>query len=552
VVIRRRPIIPPVPFVKKITSKRIATFDCETTKFLRGRVPKPFTCCFYDGDTYQRFWGDDCIDQFFDWLSEETQDYLIYVHNGSGFDFHMGMLDYLDGGTQPFIIDGKIVKASYFIIPVPLAAYKKDEIDYDLFEPEVRERHKAKILHYQDLDCLYLHDLVTGFHRLFGDRLTMAGAALPMLNSYHGFDTMTPEVDAMLRPFFFGGRNQNFRAGVIKPNGPKFKIYDRNSMYPTVMAQKKHPISSIPRTSQRIGPKTAFARVRARNYGALCYRHENGGLDFTVENGTFFASIHEIRAGLDTGTLIIDKVIEAIDFDQWGDFAEFVECHYDLRMEAAARGDEVNKLFFKLLLNGSYGKLAIDPADFEDTYYSADGLPPPRGDMRMTTGGDINDDGWHFKHVRGDAIFWTRPNARRHRQYRNVATAASITGAARADLLYAIQGATNPIYCDTDSVVCEDMSGVTFGEKELGAWKVEAEGDTFYCGGKKLYALTERAQLVKKASKGVRLTLDEIQAVASGETIEYHNPVPKFHLSGDEPTFVTRNIKATGKVLLEA
>jgi hypothetical protein len=75
-------------------------------------------------------------------------------------------------------------------------------------------------------------------------------------------------------------------------------------------------------------------------------------------------------------------------------------------------------------------------------------------------------------------------------------------------------------------------------ETELGGWKLEAIGDRIAIGGKKLYTiynkidLAERGEAIKKASKGVRLTPQEIIAVCNGQEVVYQNPVPHFSLDG--------------------
>lgn len=538
----------PKPYTIRHTQKRLAVFDSETDPFSIGCDPKPFTCCFYDGTEYTEFWGTDCIHQFFAWLSDQSEEYLIYAHNGGNFDFHF-MLDYLDDGSDPFIIGTRLVKISlggqefrdsYSIIPVPLADFSKIEFDYTKMELGEREKNREEILYYQRDDCKQLFTLVSGFHEMFGDRLTMAGAALPMLNSMHGFGRIGAHTDQIMRPYFYGGRNQCFETGILIPK-KKWEIYDRNSMYPTVMRDNLHPISGNMEWGIRINSKTCFAKIEARNDNCLPSRAENGSLDFTRESGVFFASIHEINAGLETGTLRIIRVLETCNFEDRENFGEFVEKFYTLRLLADAEGNKAAKLFYKLLLNSSYGKFALNPLKFENIFFSASGALP-QGPMATPD----NPEGWFPSCMRENSIFWSRPSEKRNNQFINVATAASITGAARADLHRAICLATRPIYCDTDSVICEGLGGVTFDEKELGAWKTEASGDIAAIAGKKMYAVFDKEKAVKKASKGVRLTAEQIRDVANGEVIEYANPVPKFNLDGSR-TWINRRIQMTGQ-----
>lgn len=563
-------VIEPVPYDMKASSKRIAVFDTETDPFEYGVAVKPFTCGFYDGDVYLDFWGADCVDQFFTYLNSREDDLCIYVHNGGNFDFYF-CAEYIDRGSSPFIINGRLARLymqgqefrdSYSLIPVALASATKGvknaklEIDYDKFKPGVREAHKAEILEYQQADCVSLYDLVYEARVMFGDRLTMASVALPTLRSFHGFENMPEKTDAEMRPFYFGGRNQCFEVGELHDD---WKIYDVNSMYPHVMASEYHPISATPKYEKSITERTHFAKIRAWSNGALPVRAPNGGLSFPVGNGDFFATIHEIRAGLETGTLRISKVDYSIYFEEQSKFSEFVDHFYTMRLKAKANGDELRVLFYKLVLNSSYGKLAQDPRRYENFLFNPDRIPMP---LRCTecseetkyndrcencVQGDTSWSGWYPHTIRENEIIYARPSSRlaRHGFY-NVATAASITGAARANLLRGIQRAERPVYCDTDSIICRSLNA-DHDTKRLGAWKLEASGDVACIAGKKLYAVFNRGEAIKSASKGVKLTAQEITRVCRGETVEYSHPVPKFQLNGGVE-FTKRNIKQTAWV----
>ena len=131
--------------------------------------------------------------------------------------------------------------------------------------------------------------------------------------------------------------------------------------------------------------------------------------------------------------------------------------------------------------------------------------------------------------------------------YFNVATAASITGAARAQLLRALAVADTPIYCDTDSIICKNLpegKGIKVSDTYLGAWKIEKSVDEMAIAGKKLYACWKNGEAVKWASKGVRLEANEIREIAEGEEKTYRNPAPKFGFDGGAK-FITRRVKAT-------
>lgn len=557
----------PVPYHRKETKLIIATADTETDPFAEERVPEPFTLGFYDGQSYYDWWGPNCVDEFFDFLEAESKagrEYLIYVHNGGKFDFHF-MLKYLREGN-PLIMGGRMVKLkfgkpgypqefrdSFAIIPQALKGYKKTDIDYTKLEANVREQHKAEIRSYQKDDCVYLYDLVAGFHRIAGDKLTIASAALPLLNSFHGFERIKGDThDARFREYFFGGRCQCFEVGRLKPKiSDRFYVYDRNSMYPAVMRDAMHPISATYDLQSDITEDTDFACIVAKNDGCLPVRGADDGLDFTCKYGTFYATIHEIRAGLETGTLRIDKVKHAWRFHRKANFREFVEHFYGLRLQHKKDGplpDLVLDTLFKLILNSAYGKFALNPRKFKQWLFTTVEIPQPQKSATCP-------EGWSLHSQEGDVFIWCRPNPRRFGFY-NVATAASITGAARANLHRNIALAKRPLYCDTDSIICEGFKG-ELHEKDLGGWKLEATGDLVGIAGKKLYTVIDtkspewidKSIPVKKASKGVILTPHEILDACDGREIVYKHPVPNFVLGG-KPEFMHRTIKRTGHGLV--
>ncbi len=547
----------PVPYKHKATKKTIAVVDTETDPFAQGVVVAPFCLGFDTGDRYVEFWGDDCVKQFFDYLATltaEGEEFIIYAHNGGKFDFFF-FLPFLDADQTPLIMGGRLVKIffqgqefrdSFAIIPQALSSYQKDEISYDNFTRDKREKHKGEILRYMRSDCAYTRDLITGFHDMFGDKLTIASAALCMLNSFHGFEKIgSAGMDERFRQYYFGGRNQCFETGVLRPkHGDKFFLYDRNSMYPAEMRDTLHPISNRPELQTKIDKDTDFACIEAINRGALPFRDEKGGLDFTVGRGTFYATIHEINAGLDTGTLDIIRVKHAWKFDRKATFDEFVNLFYGRRIIAKAELDKVRDILYKLCLNSPYGKFALNPRKFKQWAMTVGEVPEPQATKD-------NPEGWSLHTQSGDLFIWSRPSPRKGGFY-NVATAASITGAARANLLRNLALAKRPIYCDTDSIICEGFRG-ELNDTELGYWALEATGNRVAVAGKKLYTLYNSADLeatgnaVKKASKGVRLTAQEIVSVCNGNEVIYENPVPKFNLDGTAD-FITRRIRKTGTV----
>ena len=568
------------PYEKRQTTKRLAIFDSETDPFRDGReVLHPFTCGFLELDTgeYVDFWGADCFGQFLAWLRNQTdagQRFIIYCHNFGGFDAHLGLLDHLDPGTSPTIIGGRIASCSimgqefrdsYRLFPEALADYAKDKFDYDKMEADCREQYRDEILVYQRHDCEYLGDLIREFFNLFGDRPTIGNTAIDYMQSFHGIERMRLSQDTQVRPFFFGGRNQAFLVGVHEPRpGRRWRCYDVNRMYAWAMRNVSHPVSADMIIGQRIWPTTAFVEWEGENAGCAASRADDGSLDFRVTSGKFFSTIHEFHLGEETGTIKPRRIIRTIGFHDWSNFAEFIDFCEAQEAEAKATGDKIRRLFWKRLKNSAYGKFAQDPRNYERYCYSkgADGIP------EFLAGPDTSPYGFTPRFVADDRIIWGRPSPSRHSGYYNVACGASITGAARGKLFQAILAADRPAYCDTDSIVCEALSGstVNLSDTDLGAWKLEASGDLWVCGGKKLYALLssdpadrldERGDArervpyngrdywcVKKASKGARLVAQEILKVALGGRVRYKSDRPNFKLDGSVE-FIDRLIERT-------
>ena len=521
---------------KPKVEKHLATFDIETDPFKAGRAPKPFCCGLKYRNDYVEWWGDDCLIKFYHWLKiHDDEPLLIYAHNGGKFDFMylfwMGII------TDIKLINGRIVKAkignhelrdSYSIIPIPLAAYQKDEIDYKLFEKEVREKNKADILHYLAKDCEYLYDLVERFRERFGDALTIGGAALKELRSLHPFENQNKRHDDIFRKFYFGGRVEYFKAGILKG---KFKVFDVNSMYPSVMYSESHPKGSqyITTTDLELAFEHPmfFIEFVGKSTGALPVRTK-AGLDFTNNEGVFYTTSHELKIALKHNLVEIDKIIEILIPVETVKFDLFVKRYAKEKEAAKKEGRKADEIFAKTISNSSYGKFGQNPDNFYDYIIRYPDEPVP----------DLDE--YELFLDTGYLEVWRTPAPKP--TYYDVAVAASITGAARAVLLDAICNAVNPLYCDTDSIICEELAGVVHHKTDLGAWDCEAPNvDTLAIAGKKLYAAFDNGVCVKKANKGCKISANDIVEIAKGKSVVWKNEAPSFSLSG-KINFIERTI----------
>lgn len=523
----------------KKDNRPIATMDIETDPFLYGNTPSPFAIGFYWADGYMQFWGDDCIVNMMEFLDSLSESFIIYMHNGGGFDFWY-LQDWI---TNPlFFIKTRLAKCgllgkhelrdSYKMIPVPLAAYEKEKIDYQLFWYPTREKHKKEILFYLQKDCEYLYNLVTDFISRFGNSLTIGSMALRQLKKLHPQKHESEQFDTRFRPYYMGGRNQVFERGELHGN---FKIFDVNSMYPYVMSTYKHPLGGSYSTCKNIPDnKISFALIEAESNGALPIAEK--GLQFPFGRYRFFACSHEIHAALDLGLIRIIKVIACYYFNAAQTFSAFINKFSQMKIDADKKGDKGGRLFAKLLMNSSYGKFGQNPRNFTDCEL-----------FDSISDAELN--GYKSSFLMGDKIIGTKQADIKAYSFNNVAIAASITSAARAELMRGLSNATRPVYCDTDSIICEHLDAPLHDTK-LGAWKTEASCNTMYIAGKKLYAAynDDKPLLIngkeKKASKGANLSAATIRDVTLGEPVVNRIDAPLFHF-GQPAKFIERKIQAT-------
>lgn len=509
--------------------KPIYTFDTETDPFSYGRIPKVFCCGIFDGERFHYEWGDGSMERMREYITRLPPG-IIYVHNGGRFDFYY-MLNWFYG--KMVIINSRIIKAyslrfmgdgkmhewrdSSAIYPMALKTFKKDDIDYELLEENKRDAHREQIVDYLKGDCVYLHELCTRFLEEFGDNLTIGSTSMKQLRKRHKFDELSAEDDRQIRSrFYYGGRVQCFERGVIHASErSKLYVFDINQSYPCSMRDYLHPIGKPLFHHDRITEKTFFVSAYGFSHGCFPQRDSDGGLCFPCGEGLYNVSIHEYNAALETGQFELFRIVECVDFEKSGSFIEFVDEFHGLRKQAKMNGDDLLSNFYKLVTNSAYGKFAQCPDNYMEYVIKPIGVPVI---------------GYTEDYICGDSVLWSKPSEDVTRY--NVATGASITGASRSMLIRALATAKRPLYCDTDSIICESLGpDADYDEYKLGAWKTEKMGDTLALAGRKLYALFDGDECVKMASKGVRLTAQEIVTVSSGGKVTWKKDAPTFSLS---------------------
>jgi len=548
--------------------ENVAILDFETDPFAaeENLFIFPFAACLYS-DNFEPvvIWDEDhdsFVSKVIAAIEALPDEYTIYAHNGGKFDYMFlihklrGRVSFKGRGIMAAKIGPHELRDSFHIIPEKLAAYQKEVFDYQKMRANRRNKHKQEIIDYLISDCKYLLEIVQGFLKRFGLKISIGQAAMAQLRTHYKVETIGENTDASLREYFFGGRVECL-SGRGHYHGD-FKLYDVNSMYPYVMSAFAHPVSADYTKRQKggIGPNTIFVELDCENFGALVRRGENNETSATEKRGRFKTTIWEYNAAIDLGLIDHVKIISVIDCKAVSTFDKFVDPLYADRLKTKALLKSLDKdcreyqeakkddIFTKLLLNNAYGKFAQNPRRFKESFITECGSLPPDGFECPVPAFECP-----------EYSIWQRPSP--NKRFNNVGTAASITGAARAVLMRAIANARNPIYCDTDSLICEELSNTELHAQNLGAWDLEAEFSEVIITGKKQYACRVKGLSAghkdefKIRSKGVSgLVWADFIKMLDGEIVEVLNKAPTLTKTGQQ-FYMSRKVRATAPVQLK-
>lgn len=536
--------------------------DCETDPFKIGRVPQPFIWGAYGGADHEYYTFEkvcDLVDFFKD------QKVVVYAHNGGKFDYHY-LREYINKGESISIISGRLSKFrigvcefrdSMNILPVPLAAFKKDLIDYSIMEEDKRNDpiHRREILHYLQNDCRYLHELISEHRKENGIVLTQASASMRkwLKTSKISRPVQTALQFERLKPFYYGGRVQCFKSGA---EYCAFKLADINSAYPRAMLEA-HPFSTTPMILDHL-PRDGdlhkcMVRLTGIARGCFPFRNEKDhGLYFPDDEKTvreYSITGYELITALKLDAIKIFNVKDVYYFPESVNFKDFILNNWDRRAQAKRDGNDALSLIVKLLMNSLYGKFASDYAKYHDYILTwGDDM------LRYLREGYEPDSEWP------DNVWLMRRSISEEKQkFYNIATAASITGYVRAMMFEALQKVDTPLYCDTDSIAAVDLGTLALGN-DLGEWKHEGDFDHYAIAGKKTYAFHKvgmpfadtldesgNYQNYKLACKGVDLSPAEILKISAGESVKYLAQVPTYSVKRQSPLFIDRVVSHTAK-----
>jgi hypothetical protein len=580
----------------------IAVLDFETDPFnaTRRTVIKPFLAVIFSERfaelgvaTDPKYPG--CIviwEQNHEKLIEQTlkaiislpEKFTIYAHNGGKFDYMFfvhklrGNVAFKGRAIMSAMVEGHALRDSLHIIPEALANIQKETFDYRNMQRKRRAGFRDQIIQYCVSDCRNLFVIVKDFIGQFGPKLTVGQAALTELRKDHEITKFTEHMDSTIRPFYVGGRVQCIEgAGLFEGN---YKVYDINSSYPNVMAKFQHPVGGFWDWSVRRGDPTEhtfFIDLDCDNRDALLARDENGSTTSEIKSGNFKTTIHEYNIAIKYGLISNVKINKCYDCSKHTDFSKFVIPRYQKRQlikaemaDMKARGNEGSQAWFdlkrddifnKIILNSAYGKTGQNPRKFKDHYLTDPNGEPPAAWFRSLEYLSDDDKNLYSLPAFEDPQYWIWEKPAPRHSYNNVGVAASVTGAARAVLLEAKHHAVGAIYCDTDSLICERLTGpLKIHPTELGAWHLDDEVSKVIIAGKKLYGIWHRtpkrrsprqlewgmsADYTIKAKGSTGLTWPMLLDMLDGQSVHTRNRAPTLDRYGVQ-RYIDREIRATG------
>ncbi len=516
-------------------SKIIAVIDAETDPFVYGRIPKPFIWGFATADTYEEFYS---TEELYNFLLSLKKPHLVYAHNGGKFDFHYllnllrpQMIKIINGRIASFKIGKCELRDSLLIIPRSLDSLGagKLEIDYSLFEYEERKEHMPEIREYLKQDCYALLKVINRFKLEYGLSLTIAGAALNYYETNYGkVKRTTKAFYDRIAPFYKGGRVEALKTGSFKK---KMKYIDLNSAYPFVMKTKFHPAGTVlhhTRNLAKVPDNTPyFIEFHGYTEGAFPVTDPvTKKTHYPTGKYTIKTTSWEFETAISLDLVKTDKILNIFYTTEVINFEDYVDHFYDIRREYKEKGDKLGEQIAKLFLNSLYGKFGANPENYNDFYIDE-------------YNNKLIENGWNIHtEIDDEKCLYIRPTSQR--QYINVATAASITGAVRAMLLKGLYCTHMPVYCDTDSIICESTGDLTLGTNS-GEWDLEFLPVEAHIAAKKIYALRDANGNEKISSKGFKASFNDVVRLVQGETINWKNEAPTFSLN--KTSFISRNIK---------
>jgi hypothetical protein len=324
-------------------------------------------------------------------------------------------------------------------------------------------------------------------------RLTASGMANSVYRaSYMKHKIVTnhdPEIVEFERSSYVGGFTGLNK--LVVPGEPELYKVDVNSMYPSVMYDKKFPTQlidfahdvSVRQLERFLDGHSVIAHVTLQA--------KNSYFPYKTQDNTYYPT------GLFETTIATSSLQKALQMDAIKEvhkvavyleepiFAEFVVDTYNKRMTAKDEGNTAHEMLQKSIGNTLYGKFGqlqtetvrVGDAPL-DEFCVMDAFSPE------------DNTNWLEMHAGGSILFIKRTNETR---YTSFAIAAHITDYARQKLFSLIEqaGKENVFYCDTDSLIVsvEGLHNLypKIHQTHLGLLKLEATAGFFIGFAKKDY-----------------------------------------------------------------
>lgn len=376
------------------------------------------------------------------------------------------------------------------------------------------EKEKQELVTYNIRDSEISQKAIEFFYKSFINfgatpKSTIAATSMSLFkNKYLHTDYFVHPVDTLLGQFksYYGGRCEAFSRGLIK----NYNYFDVNSLYPFCMTKEfpdpntlrityKNDISYI---KDYDGISDVDIEAPYLKYPLLPVRTETK-LYFPV--GTWRASYThiELRKALELGYKI-KKIHKMYYFTKnISPFKEFVTDLYYLRLKYQEENNPMEYVL-KILLNSFYGKLG-------QRFWDRDNWQP----FNLTLE-ELNklDSFERFGNYIRTVKKLTRPA-----NFCFPIWASYVTSYARLHL-YDFIVRSNPIYCDTDSLITRKDFG---DSKKLGELKLEFPIKYGFIVKPKFYAILNKNndEIVKIKGMGTRLTLKEFEAFLKHPTKTY-------------------------------
>lgn len=277
---------------------------------------------------------------------------------------------------------------------------------------------------------------------------------------------------------YYGGRTEAFYIGYCNA-----KVYDVNSMYPSVMrnivlpdvkALKKVTLCDVSFLNFCLDHYEGMAKVTVEHkktfFGYLPYRAKINGttkLVFPVGEFTTTVNFNELRFAINSNVVKILKVHYVIYANPIKSiFTEFIDYNFEKRKSS---NNELERTIYKLKMNALYGRFAMR-MKMTTTYYEQVPFNLITELKECEKYYDIK----LFNAIRADCFLITE-NEKFKNSFFSIPTLSSyITSEARIMLLKHLvkNEKNNAVYCDTDSIFVVDNFVGNISDK-LGDWKLE-------------------------------------------------------------------------------